>query len=213
LAYLLMSVGGSFVFIPSYHLANAFPRHSGLILSMLTGAFDASSAVFLGYRLLYEMLGGVSLKQWFLGYLVVPVTILVAQVLVMPGQSYQTASELALQAKVQHDLIERDDGFVDDNDEDAAARNSHDDCNDDETAGLPRRLQRRQRENLLSEVESLLGGPEEDRKRAESVDRKRQDCGVWGVMHGKPVSEQLQSFWFWGIAAFTIVQMVVFFFL
>jgi hypothetical protein len=63
-------------------------------------------------------------------------------------------------------------------------------------------------EDTLTEIDSLLGGPEEDWMRKQGVEQKRQTAGVWGVMHGKSVSSQLSSFWFWGIAGFTIIQMV-----
>jgi MFS family permease len=188
-SYLLMAVGGPFIFIPSFHLANAFPRRSGLILSMLTGAFDSSSAIFLLYHMLYEKMGGISLKEWFLGYLIVPVFIFLVQLFVMPSQSYKTASELVQQAAVQQDLIHHESEFLDIHDSDVV------------------RARRNHRESVVSEIDSLLGGPEEDMKRVKSVDQKRDAAGVWGVMHGKSVSAQLGSFWFWGIAGFTIIQM------
>jgi MFS family permease len=58
LGYFLLALGGPFVFISSFQLSNTFPNHSGLILSMLTGAFDSSSAVFLFYRIIYDWSGG-----------------------------------------------------------------------------------------------------------------------------------------------------------
>ena len=188
-SYLLMAIGGPFIFIPSFHLANAFPRRSGLILSMLTGAFDSSSAIFLLYRVLYEKLGGVSLRSWFLSYLVVPAFILIAQLFVMPSKSYKTAAELVQQAAIVHDLADREDAFL----------------TDDETDSQRRR--RTQREDVMSSIDDLLGGPEEDLKRVKHVEQKREDSGVWGVMHNKPIGAQLGSFWFWGIAGFTIIQM------
>lgn len=66
IAYFLLAIGGPFIFIPSFHLSNAFPTHSGLVLSMLTGAFDSSSAIFLLYRIVYEKTSGrVGLQEWF----------------------------------------------------------------------------------------------------------------------------------------------------
>ena len=52
--YLFLALGGPFTYISSFQLSNAFPRNSGLILALLTGAFDASSALFLVYRVIYE---------------------------------------------------------------------------------------------------------------------------------------------------------------
>src|ERR1700730_18486380 len=51
--YLFLALGGPFVFISSFQLSNCFPAHSGLILALLTGAFDSSSALFLLFRILY----------------------------------------------------------------------------------------------------------------------------------------------------------------
>ncbi|KAJ5273802.1 hypothetical protein N7478_008927 [Penicillium angulare] len=110
--YLLLALGGPFVFISSFNLSNAFPKHSGLILSMLTGAFDASSSLFLFFRLLSEhTAGSVSLQRFFLAYLVVPVFVLAAQITIMPSTSYKTAGELVLQAETQvieeiHDQVD-----------------------------------------------------------------------------------------------------------
>src|SRR5438045_9590193 len=68
--YFFLALGGPFIFISSFQLSNTFPKHSGLILSMLTGAFDASSAVFLIYRLIYVWSGySFCPKKFFLTYL------------------------------------------------------------------------------------------------------------------------------------------------
>lgn len=37
-----LSLGGTFIFVPSFQIANAFPKYSGTIVAMVTGAFDAS---------------------------------------------------------------------------------------------------------------------------------------------------------------------------
>lgn len=98
--YLFLALGGPFIFIPSFQLSNTFPRHSGLILALLTGAFDTSSAVFLAYRLIYQGTNGsFSPKKFFLMYLIVPVLVLVAQLVIMPGQSYKTVGEIAKQTE------------------------------------------------------------------------------------------------------------------
>ena len=89
--YLFLALGGSFIFISSFQLSNAFPRYSGLVLAILTGAFDASSALFLLYRVHYEATeGSLSLRHFFLGYLAVPVTIALFQFFLLPAQSYKT---------------------------------------------------------------------------------------------------------------------------
>ena len=51
------------------------------------------------YRIIFQSTGGsFGHQKFFLAYLVVPVFILAAQILVMPGTSYKTAGELVLQA-------------------------------------------------------------------------------------------------------------------
>ncbi|KAJ3037859.1 hypothetical protein HDV00_001274 [Rhizophlyctis rosea] len=93
--YLFLALGGSYVFISSFQLSNAFPRHSGLVLAIITGAFDASSALFLLYRIHYESTSGsFPLRLFFLSYLAVPITIVLFQVFLLPAESYKTIGEL-----------------------------------------------------------------------------------------------------------------------
>ena len=88
--YLFLALGGPCVFISSFQLSNGFPESSGLVLALLTGAFDTSSALFLIYRLIYQGTEGIITPQrFFLAYLVVPVLIAVAQLTLMPETSYQ----------------------------------------------------------------------------------------------------------------------------
>lgn len=39
---IFLSLGGTFIFVPSFQVANAFPKYAGTIVAMVTGAFDAS---------------------------------------------------------------------------------------------------------------------------------------------------------------------------
>ncbi|KXN85378.1 Protein FMP42 [Leucoagaricus sp. SymC.cos] len=165
-SYLFLATAGPFIFIPSMNLANTFPRHSGLILSLITGAFDSSPAIFLVYRLLYQSsFGPISLRSWFVAYLVVPVFIFFAQLFVMPSESYTIAS------------VESVDRVM----------------NQDERVRSP---------SSVSEAETLLG----ESPLADEVEERNK--GVYGAMHGRDVKDQLRSFWFWGIAGFTIIQML-----
>jgi len=75
--YLFLALGGPFCFISSFQLSNTFPKHSGLILALLTGAFDSSSAVYLVYRMIYQNSNGTfGPESFFLAYLAVPIFIL-----------------------------------------------------------------------------------------------------------------------------------------
>ncbi|KAJ6151740.1 hypothetical protein N7470_006868 [Penicillium chermesinum] len=125
--YLLLALGGPFVFISSFHLSNTFPTRSGLILSTLTGAFDASSALFLIFRLLNQHTNGsISIKKFFLAYLAAPVFIAVAELAVMPKTSYKTAGELVHYANEQaiEEMNDRVDDSINDHDERERQRNS-----------------------------------------------------------------------------------------
>jgi len=193
LGYLFLAIGGPFVFISSFQLSNTFPKHSGLILALLTGAFDTSSAIFLIYRLVYQWSDGIfTTKQFFLGYLIVPVFIFTVQVAVMPKQSYKTVGELVKD-------IEESDTIADDQiDEHTALLR-------EEAAAL--QVQRRQRrESVMSEITELLGS-KFGNKQVKQEERKQRISGVWGVMHGKTVREQIMSPWFIFVTLFTVIQM------
>lgn len=98
--YFFLALGGPFVFISSFQLSNTFPKNSGLILALLTGAFDSSSAMFLLFRILYEKTGKkLNTHNMFLAYLVVPIFILTVQIFIMPKESYKTVSEVVHEAE------------------------------------------------------------------------------------------------------------------
>lgn len=184
-AYLFLALGGPFVFISSFQLSNTFPTNSGLILSLLTGAFDASSAVFLVYRLIYFASGETFWpKKFFLVYLIVPVFTFLAQVFLMPKESYKTVGELV-------QMVEEDEYHSSDDELPEQIRHS---------------VQEERRESIASEIDLLLGpkGGERHQKREE---KKKDISGVWGALHGKSAKQQLMSWWFVLITAFTVIQM------
>ncbi|KAF7958479.1 hypothetical protein EAE96_002023 [Botrytis aclada] len=183
--YLLLALGGAFFLITSYQLSNTFPKHSGLILALLTGAFDTSSALFLVYRIIYQWSDGTfHIKQFFLIYLIVPAFILIAQIFVMPSQSYKTVGEMVKQ-------VEDDDLFDDQM---------------DETTALLREERRQRRDSIVSEITELLG-TKPGSKQVKQEERKNKISGVWGVLHGKTVMQQILSPWFVLITLFTVIQM------
>lgn len=184
--YFFLALGGPFIFISSFQLSNTFPKHSGTILALLTGAFDTSSAVFLIYRLIFQSTdGSFTTKRFFLIYLAVPALILVAQIFLMPSNSYRTVGELVQQA------------------EDPSTDSDSDlDINPEERA----QLRQERRESVVSEITELLGtkGAEEQQAQQQHVEAT---SGVWGVLHGKPALKQIMTPWFILIALFTIIQM------
>ncbi|KAK3615973.1 hypothetical protein LTR56_026266 [Elasticomyces elasticus] len=184
-AYLFLALGGPFVFISSFQLSNTFPQHSGLILALLTGAFDTSSAIFLMYRLIYQKTNGwFTPKKFFLLYLIVPAFILVVQLFIMPKDSYKTVGELVK-------AVESDDQAAEDEIEDEEQRTRR----------------REHRESAASEVTTLLGAKGADKQQA-AEEAKAEKSGVWGALHGQTALQQIKSPWFVLITLFTVVQML-----
>jgi MFS family permease len=182
--YFFLALGGPFVFISSFQLSNTFPQHSGLILALLTGAFDSSSALFLLFRLLYQGTNAnLNTQKLFLIYLIVPIFILVVQIFVMPAESYKTVGEIVKAAELEINAP------------------TPDDASDSEI-----RAARERRESVASEITALLD-KSTNTKRAAREEKKNTHSGVWGAMHGYTAWEQIRSFWFLLITLFTVVQM------
>ncbi len=182
--YLFLALGGPFTYIGSFQLSNAFPKHSGLILALLTGAFDASSALFLVYRIIYQKTGGsFGHRSFFLAYLVVPVMIVVLQLTILPAQSYKTVGEL-----------------VEEIEEPLPSPGPYDQI--DEHTALLEEEERQHRAEVVSGIQDLLGSAKAD-KQARREERKNEISGVWGVMHPYTAWEQIKSPWFILICLFT----------
>ncbi|KAL4961275.1 putative MFS transporter Fmp42 [Aspergillus stella-maris] len=216
--YLLLALGGPFIFIPSFQLSNTFPARSGLILSALTGAFDASSALFLIFRLINERTNGsFSSQKFFLVYLLVPVLILIVQLTVMPKTSYKTAGELVQQAEdhIVAEVADRVDDNIVDRDEGERQRNDR----------------RMHRQNVVSKIQDLLADDDNASTISDlglalndgrdinetnathaspgpNAPNKHTTGGVWGALHGYSAIQQIRSPWFALIAIFTVLQML-----
>ncbi|ERS98434.1 MFS transporter Fmp42 [Sporothrix schenckii 1099-18] len=205
LGYLLLAFGGPFTYISSFQLSNAFPRHSGLILALLTGAFDASSALFLVYRILFEKTDGAfGHQKFFLLYLVVPVVIVVLQLTLMPRQSYKTVGELIEQIDAPL-LSDLEGPHLTGHTTNQASQQYRDDQVDENTALLQEEA-RAHREAVVADIEELLGSERADKQASREV-TKNEISGVWGAMHGNSALEQIRSPWFILICLFTVVQM------
>ncbi|EXJ54670.1 hypothetical protein A1O7_10011 [Cladophialophora yegresii CBS 114405] len=199
-ASFLLALGGTFTFVPSFHLSNAFPRLQGLILALVTGAFDASASVFLLFRILYQSTSGaVSLRQIFLVYLLtIPTFILVTQIFIMPAQSYQTRGELAEKMDRAQDAT-------------TDLHDSDDDLDLTATDLMRMRSHRaEQRRMSIASINDLLGTPAQQVKHVKKEDTIRANSGVWGVLHGLPASKQIRTPWFILITLFTVLQMARF---
>ncbi|KAI0160358.1 FMP42 protein [Xylariaceae sp. FL1272] len=191
--YLFLALGGPFTYIASFQLSNAFPQHSGLILALLTGAFDASSALFLLYRIIFQNTNGAfDLEKFFLAYLVVPVVIVVIQLTILPKQSYKTVGEM---------IVDMEGASTGNN----VSSSAIDDQVDEETA-LLQEEQREQHQTIVNEIEELLGDETADKQARREQDTNNRS-GVWGVMHDQTALQQIRSPWFILICLFTVVQM------
>ncbi|QRG38577.1 hypothetical protein FDK38_002989 [Candidozyma auris] len=214
LGYTLLALGGPFVFISSFQLANSFPKNSGTILALLTGAFDTSSALFLGYRLLYTNVIELPISRFFLYYSVVPIFIFVCQTTIMPSTSYKTVGTLAKIAETAIDEsgrpLDSDRLLPQDRDIEAEAV---------EQPTMPETT------SLLMRKASF-GVHEVDRRRGSNVSRASRSSvksvyeidaddklfestgGVYGILHGYSVNDQLKSPWFYLMVVFTTIQML-----
>lgn len=193
---LFLGLGGTFLFVSSFQLATAFPKYSGTVVALVTGAFDASAAVFLFYRLAYDASnGGISLTKFFFGYLTVPVLIIIAEFAFMPPQAYQSAPEIDQKIKMARD----------------SSRDEHDsdsDISDDRELRRVRSLRAERRVTRLEQIEDLVGNPEERQERASIVGERQVISGVWGILHGVPAHKQLLSPWFILLLLLTVMQML-----
>jgi MFS family permease len=189
--YFFLALGGPFIFISSFQLSNTFPQYSGLILALLTGAFDTSSAIFLFYRLIYQSTDGAfTTRKFFLVYLIVPVYIILVQIFIMPGTSYKTVGELVTQAEESNEVIHDSDDEIEDED---VVRHLQD-------------ARREHRDSVVSEITTLLGTKDATHQTREEV-KKKNISGVWGALHGRSASEQIRTPWFILIMLFTVLQM------
>ncbi|EXJ69532.1 uncharacterized protein A1O5_07568 [Cladophialophora psammophila CBS 110553] len=197
-ASFLLALGGTFTFVPSFHLSNTFPRFQGLILALVTGAFDASASVFLTFRILYQNThGAITLRQIFTVYLVIPIFILVSQITIMPSHSYQTRGELTEKMDQAQD----------------PTTDVHD--SDDELEGAMEIMQVRaeranRRRQSIASISDLLGTPAQQNQHEKKEDQIRVNSGVWGILHGLPASKQIRTPWFVLITLFTVLQMARF---
>lgn len=214
-AYTLLALGGPFVFISCFQLANSFPKNSGLILALLTGSFDSSSALFLFYRVVYFNYLRVSITKFFAIYLVVPVFILVCQLTIMPTHSYKTVGTLAKIAETAIDesgMPLNEDLLLPEHRNSIAEAHDVEQPNMAETTSLlmkrasfgadrDRRQSTMLRYSRRSSTNSVYEQEAED-KLYESTG------GVFGVLHGYTVLDQLKSPWFVLTTIFTTIQMI-----
>ncbi|KAL1849164.1 hypothetical protein Daus18300_013369 [Diaporthe australafricana] len=198
---LLLGLGGTFLFVSSYQLSHAFPRHSGLVVALVTGAFDASAAVYLFYRLAYDATDHAFKPAYFFTAfaVLIPLLILTAEFTIMPSTSYVT------RGKYQAAIDRAQD----------PTRDVHD--SDDETyANRPREeLQRTRhrraarREAQLEAIEAVAGNESERAADRAAARGRQQASGVQGAsVRDLPFARQVATPWFWLVLALTVLQMM-----
>lgn len=189
IGYIALAFGGPFVFISCFQLSNSFPGRSGLILALLTGCFDTSSALFLFYRIVYQndYIKNLTLKKFFSFYLIVPVFILLCQLFIMPHESYQTIESIA---KIGETGLDENGLPLDPNDS---------------------RYQSNEVELIQEHNRSRRGSVISTKSIYEEIadqNLKQISGGVFGVLHSKSISEQFKSPWWYIMCLFTTIQML-----
>lgn len=211
--YSMLALGGPFVFISCFQLANSFPKNSGLILALLTGAFDSSSALFLIYRIIYTNYFDLSMSTFFCYYLVVPVFIFVCQVTFMPHDSYKTVGTLAKIAETAIDESGKpmNKDLLMPEDRDVPEEVVHFQPNMNEYTSLLMRsssfgsFSNRRDSTLLRASRNSVKSVYEQRAEDKLYETSG---GVFGIMHGYTITEQLKSPWFLLMTVFTTIQML-----
>ncbi|KAI2466357.1 putative MFS transporter [Annulohypoxylon bovei var. microspora] len=196
LANVVLSVGGTFVFVPSFQLANAFPRHAGIVVAVVTGAFDGSAAIFLFYRLAWEASGrALAPARFFFGYGVVGVLILAGEWALMPPRAYHSTPELERKLEKVQD----------------ATRDVHDSDEELPNPNVLRRVRSARAERRLSkleQIEELVGDEAQREDRVQAEEERHAASGIWGVLHGVPAHQQMLTPWFVLLLLLTVLQML-----
>lgn len=181
-----MALGGPFAYMSSFQLSNSFPSKSGTILAIITGAFDASSALFLVYRIVYNASNQTfTLDQFFKIYLLVPTFITVMQIVLMPTDSYKTAPDTTLCVNDSAEVIE--------------AATETDALLASEVAHHPPATGRRDsigdalKQPYATEGEEFL---------------VEHSGGIFGILHGYSAKYQLKTPWFYLMCLFATIQML-----
>lgn len=183
--YAFMALGGPFAYISSFQLSNSFPKKSGTILALLTGAFDASSAVFLFYRIIYNKShASFTLDKFFKVYLFVPIFITVVQIFIMPADSYKTPPETTL--------------CIDDEPQESLEVSETDALISPNTSN-PNYTRRR------DSIGDAIKQPYADEGEARLIE---YSGGIFGILHGYSANYQLKTPWFYLMCLFATIQML-----
>ena len=205
IGYASLALGGPFSFISSFQLSNSFPQRSGTILALITGAFDASSALFLIYRILYnKSMGNFTIEKFFMLYLLVPTFITAAQIIIMPNESYQT--QINSNALCAND--DESHGHVispvtsNSASESTRALETATETTPLTTSISPRLATANRRRDSIGDA---IKHPYEIEGEEFLV---KHSGGVFGVLHGRTAQQQFKTWWFLLITLFSIIMML-----
>ncbi|KAF3771116.1 MFS general substrate transporter [Cryphonectria parasitica EP155] len=208
---LLLGLGGTFLFVSSYQLSNAFPRRAGLVVALVTGAFDASAAVFLFYRLAYEATQHRFRPAiFFLAFaLTIPPLLCAAELTLMPRAAYSTRREY------QAALAAAQDPTQDERDSDDE-RFAHEPAG---ALGRERRRRADEREARMEALEAVAGNADERAADMAAARGRQEASGVHGILQQQQkqqkqqkqqatvVAAQMATPWFWLLLLMTATQM------
>lgn len=188
IGYICLAIGGPLIFLSSFHLSNTFPTQAGLILSCVTGAFDASSIPYLVYDIVYDKAGPISLKAFFWSYAIVPALLVIFQLTLAPSQSYQR-DDFGEHAADRHHQEPSSGSSVSGSEEDGLISPT--------VAGSL------QDESMARGLETHLASSSGKPDGIKGGDRDR----IVGVMFDRPAGDQIASAWFCAIAFFLCIYM------
>jgi len=104
-AYIIMGAGGPLVAFSMFSLPALAPKHSGLLFSLIVGAFDGSAAIMFLFQLLYVYLD-ISMPILFWGFAVVSASLVLAAFFIfVPRKSDSEAQALLTKPPYQQDSI------------------------------------------------------------------------------------------------------------
>lgn len=187
IGYTALALGGPSTYMSSFHLSNTFPEKSGTILALLNGAFDASSAVFLLYKLYYKNSSPLPIQGFFKLFLLVPTFIILAQLFVMPNSSYIAPPDTSL---IYNDRRSPQENEIEPNETEPLLGSSVD---------HPAPLQRR---DSIGDALKQHYVYENDEEMVDNGGR------LFGILHGYSSEYQMKTPWFYLLCAFTAIQML-----
>lgn len=190
-----LALGGTFIFVPSFQVANAFPRSSGCIVALVTGAFDVSAAIFLIYQIAYTTSGqNLTPYRFFLCFTAVPILLLVGFIVIMPRDEYGFCPPKNKQA------------LAEDPPEDIHSAN-----NETSTPAGRRRLGSKCTFRLsgrFRKLRRILGNSQKRKQRFNHEPTQNQTSQGWDALQGLSARQQLATPWFILITLMTTLQMI-----